>query len=228
MFRRTLWIIALLCSPAHLAADDLRQLIDEAEITGGPVLTASKVRLATKDTFTIIYDDGETDNAYRESVAEAARSGCNVIDTAVNYRFQRSERSVGQAIDDLISSGDVRRDQLVVSTKGGRVAVGGSGVGSVCVGTTATGCSGGGTGVGGPPGVTVGNSGAGTTGATGASVATAAPVAKATTSSDAVSAGAAAWGAIIAALTGARSASPGFRPTASRRRPPAAGATAAR
>ncbi len=63
--------------------------------------------------------DEATDAAYRASVAAAVRGGCNVIDTAVNYRFQRSERSVGAALSDLFASGEARREELVVSTKGG-------------------------------------------------------------------------------------------------------------
>ncbi len=63
--------------------------------------------------------DEATDAAYRESVAAAVRGGCNVIDTAVNYRFQRSERSIRAALDDLFAAGEVSREALVISTKGG-------------------------------------------------------------------------------------------------------------
>ena len=63
--------------------------------------------------------DEATDAAYRESVAAAVRGGCNVIDTAVNYRFQRSERSVRAALDDLFAAGEASREALVISTKGG-------------------------------------------------------------------------------------------------------------
>jgi aryl-alcohol dehydrogenase-like predicted oxidoreductase len=42
----------------------------------------------------------------------------NVIDTAINYRCQRSERSVGQALRQLASQG-FPREQIVVATKGG-------------------------------------------------------------------------------------------------------------
>lgn len=65
--------------------------------------------------------DEATDAAYRDSVAEAARLGCNVIDSAINYRFQRSERSIGQALDELFRSGGARREQMVLCTKGGFV-----------------------------------------------------------------------------------------------------------
>lgn len=63
--------------------------------------------------------DAETDAAYVESVTEAVRGGCNVIDCAINYRFQRSERSVGRAIGALFDSGEVRREEIVLTTKGG-------------------------------------------------------------------------------------------------------------
>ena len=65
------------------------------------------------------------DERYRSSVHAAINSGVNVIDTASNYRCQRSERAVGHAIVEAIAAGDVRRDELVVCTKGGYVALDG-------------------------------------------------------------------------------------------------------
>ena len=63
--------------------------------------------------------DAATDEAYRASVVRAVELGVNVIDTAINYRFQRSERSIGQALRDLASSGKARRDELIIATKAG-------------------------------------------------------------------------------------------------------------
>jgi len=65
------------------------------------------------------------DERYRGSVHAAITSGVNVIDTASNYRCQRSERAVGHAVSEAIAAGDVRRDELVVCTKGGYVALDG-------------------------------------------------------------------------------------------------------
>lgn len=59
------------------------------------------------------YDDG-----YRRAICVAVEAGCNVIDSAINYRFQRSERSVGAALSDLLAKGS-RREELVLCTKGG-------------------------------------------------------------------------------------------------------------
>lgn len=63
--------------------------------------------------------DDETDRAYTSAVRTAIRQGINVIDTSLNYRHQRSERSVGRAIEAVIQSGDSARNELVISTKAG-------------------------------------------------------------------------------------------------------------
>ena len=47
----------------------------------------------------------QTDENYRQAIVHAVEKGVNVLDTAINYRFQRSERSIGAAIRDLTSSG---------------------------------------------------------------------------------------------------------------------------
>ena len=60
----------------------------------------------------------ETDARYTESIVRAVELGANVIDTAANYRFQRSERSAGKALRELNRSG-YARDEIVVCTKGG-------------------------------------------------------------------------------------------------------------
>jgi aryl-alcohol dehydrogenase-like predicted oxidoreductase len=59
-----------------------------------------------------------TDDAYTEAVVAAAQSGVNFIDTAINYRFQRSERSIGAALKQLAGKG-ISRQELVLCTKGG-------------------------------------------------------------------------------------------------------------
>ncbi len=63
------------------------------------------------------YDEA-TDAQYHQAVVGAVESGCNVIDTAINYRCQRSERSIGTALKELAREG-YGRDELVIATKGG-------------------------------------------------------------------------------------------------------------
>ena len=62
--------------------------------------------------------DADTDQQYHEAIIRAVESGCNVIDSAVNYRLQRSERSIGTALKELSARG-FNRDEIVVATKGG-------------------------------------------------------------------------------------------------------------
>ena len=63
--------------------------------------------------------DARTDQAYQLAVQRAVELGCNVFDSAANYRFQRSERSFGQAFSALFTEGGLSRDEIFVSTKGG-------------------------------------------------------------------------------------------------------------
>lgn len=66
-----------------------------------------------------------TDAGYAAALVAAVESGINVIDTAINYRLQRSERSVGTAIKVLAHKG-FTRDEIVVCTKGGYLTADGS------------------------------------------------------------------------------------------------------
>ena len=63
--------------------------------------------------------DPATDHAYIETVVRAVELGANVIDTAANYRFQRSERSIGSALRMLTENKGYSRNEIVVCTKGG-------------------------------------------------------------------------------------------------------------
>jgi aryl-alcohol dehydrogenase-like predicted oxidoreductase len=64
-------------------------------------------------------DDDATDALYEAAVEQAVASGINVVDSAVNYRNQRSERAVGRALGRLVRAGSAVRESVVVATKGG-------------------------------------------------------------------------------------------------------------
>ncbi len=59
------------------------------------------------------------DSLYCDAVTRALEMGINVVDSAVNYRHQRSERAIGEALRSMISSGSLRRDEILLATKGG-------------------------------------------------------------------------------------------------------------
>jgi aryl-alcohol dehydrogenase-like predicted oxidoreductase len=70
--------------------------------------------------------DAGTDAQYCEAIIRAVELGCNLIDTAINYRFQQSERTIGQALAMLFKQGRLQRDELVIATKGGFIPFDGS------------------------------------------------------------------------------------------------------
>lgn len=70
--------------------------------------------------------DENTDKLYEAALKESVLSGVNVIDSAINYRAQRSERSFGKALAELFASGQVKRDEVIISTKGGFIPFDGS------------------------------------------------------------------------------------------------------
>ena len=63
----------------------------------------------------------KTDILVKNAVKQSVLSGINVIDTAINYRAQKAERSVGKAISELIDEEKISRDQIFISSKNGYV-----------------------------------------------------------------------------------------------------------
>jgi aryl-alcohol dehydrogenase-like predicted oxidoreductase len=64
----------------------------------------------------------EDDLAVENAVYQSVKSGAvNVIDTAINYRAMKSEKSIGRALMRLAKDGVISRDQVFISTKNGYV-----------------------------------------------------------------------------------------------------------
>jgi aryl-alcohol dehydrogenase-like predicted oxidoreductase len=63
-------------------------------------------------------DDTDIENALYESVKSHA---INVIDSAINYRAMKSEKSIGRSITRLVNDGIISRDEIFVSTKNGYI-----------------------------------------------------------------------------------------------------------
>jgi len=82
------------------------------EIRGGLVLSSIGIGTYLGE------PDPHTDAAYANAIVAAVESGINVVDSAINYRFQRSERSVRAALKKLFAKG-YSRDEIVVCTKAG-------------------------------------------------------------------------------------------------------------
>jgi len=65
--------------------------------------------------------DVETDKLVEDAIKKSILGGINVIDSAINYRAQKAERSVGNAVAQLINNNDISREEIFVSTKNGYV-----------------------------------------------------------------------------------------------------------
>ena len=70
--------------------------------------------------------DDATDQAYTEAIVTALRSGINLLDTAINYRHQRSERNIGAALAELFRTGELNRDEVFICTKAGYLSLDGT------------------------------------------------------------------------------------------------------
>src|SRR5438045_1276170 len=90
----------------HFAPDFYRQT------SFGPIVSSIGIGTYLGDC-----DDAD-DAAYAASVQHAVVRGINLIDTAINYRCERSERSVGTAIQRILAGGEIPRESLIICTKG--------------------------------------------------------------------------------------------------------------
>jgi len=62
--------------------------------------------------------DAATDKSYTDAVVAAVEGGINLIDSAINYRLQRSERAVGAALR-ILAAKRFSREEIVLCTKAG-------------------------------------------------------------------------------------------------------------
>jgi aryl-alcohol dehydrogenase-like predicted oxidoreductase len=64
----------------------------------------------------------EDDRDVEEAVYTSVSSGAvNVVDTAINYRAMKSEKSIGRALLRLVDDNLISRDQVFISTKNGYI-----------------------------------------------------------------------------------------------------------
>ncbi|MEZ4574782.1 MAG: aldo/keto reductase [Vampirovibrionales bacterium] len=64
--------------------------------------------------------DDEDSEMMESAVRRSVTSGAvNVLDTAINYRYQASEVTIGRALADLIAQGALQRDEVFVASKNG-------------------------------------------------------------------------------------------------------------
>lgn len=105
--------------PRLLAAGHFRR---PEQVAGASGLWLSSIGLGTY----LGEPDDAADQSYIQAIAAAVRSGVNVLDTAINYRHQRSERNIGAALQQLVRAEQCQRDELFVCTKAGYLSFDGN------------------------------------------------------------------------------------------------------
>lgn len=56
---------------------------------------------------------------YSEAIKTALRNGIHFIDTAINYRYQMSEREIGEALREMIKAREITREEVIITSKAG-------------------------------------------------------------------------------------------------------------
>ncbi|MGZ8383844.1 MAG: aldo/keto reductase, partial [Nitrospira sp.] len=81
---------------------------------GATGLTVSRLGFGT-------YRVGQREAEQREALVKALRMGCNLIDTSTNYMDGESEQLVGAVLQEMIRTGEVAREEVIVVSKIGYV-----------------------------------------------------------------------------------------------------------
>ncbi len=85
-------------------AERFKEIAAEGHFRKAQRLTVSSLGVGTY----LGQPNDATDASYAAALVEAGLAGFNVFDTAINYRFQRSERNVGTALKVLANKGLAR------------------------------------------------------------------------------------------------------------------------
>lgn len=56
---------------------------------------------------------------YVDSIKSALQNGINFIDTAINYRYQQSEKEIGYILGEMIKNDEIKRENIIIASKGG-------------------------------------------------------------------------------------------------------------
>lgn len=99
------------------------RFVKENDVATGHYRTARGLSVSSIGLGTYLGEpDAETDSEYGGAIEEYLRQGGNFLDTAINYRAQRSERTIGAALTRLDAEGALRREGVVICSKGGYVS----------------------------------------------------------------------------------------------------------
>jgi aryl-alcohol dehydrogenase-like predicted oxidoreductase len=99
------------------SADGTRSWLDRLGFSAGAPLGRTRLTVSRAGFGCYRVSTGVSEHA--RALHHALASGINLIDTSANYADGGSEELVGQVIDHLVESGEMRRDSVVVVSKAG-------------------------------------------------------------------------------------------------------------
>ena len=103
-------------------ADAAKQFLDRRGVDPGQIREFCGIPVSSLALGTYLGDMNEVvDVKVALACVLATDNGCNFFDSAINYRAQRAERSIGEALRRLTLSGKMTREEVFISTKGGFV-----------------------------------------------------------------------------------------------------------
>ena len=108
--------------PGFASPDGTQKFAKNSGVNEGNFKKFENLHLSNIGIGTYLGDpDTQTDQLVTNAVKKSILLGINVVDTAINYRSQKAERSVGKAISELIDDGKITRDEIFISSKNGYV-----------------------------------------------------------------------------------------------------------
>ena len=97
-----------------MARDSDAALAHGLTTLGGTGLTTTRIGFGT-------YRVDTQHVEHREALKKALQTSCNLIDTSTNYTDGDSERLVGSVLAELVTTGKIRRDEVIVVSKIGYI-----------------------------------------------------------------------------------------------------------
>jgi hypothetical protein len=97
-----------------MARDGGADLANGLTVLGATGLTTTRLGFGT-------YRVDMQHSEHRAALKQALRTSCNLVDTSTNYTDGDSERLVGSVLAELVASGEIRRDEMIVVSKIGYI-----------------------------------------------------------------------------------------------------------
>jgi len=108
--------------PGYATPEGTRRFADRSPARADFYTLTDELAIASVGVGTYVPEPYKEQNylfSYEDALLEALKQGSNLIDTAINYRYQTSEREIAKALKMAFDQGIAKRDEVVIASKGG-------------------------------------------------------------------------------------------------------------